>query len=79
MDAIKAILLVTTILLLSGCGVYDRSTIQFRCNKNGNVIVYVYKAKMVSIDENITQPRFLTYEKMLDNDDFEVTCKKINK
>ena len=79
MNSIKAVLLATSILLLSGCGIYDRQTIKFECDKKDNIIVYVYKAKMVSADENITQSKFLIHQSILDSDDFEVTCKRISK
>lgn len=62
-DAIKAVLLATSILLLSGCGIYDRQTIKFECDKKDNIVVYVYKAQLVSADENITQAKFLVRTK----------------
>lgn len=79
MGVIKAVLLATSILLLSGCGIYDRQTIKFECDKKGNVVAYVYKAKLVSADENITQAKFLIHQSILSDDNFEVTCKRISK
>lgn len=79
MGAIKTILLTTSILLLSGCGIYDRQIIKLECDKKDNIVIYVYKAKMVSSDENITQSKFLIHQSILDDNDFEATCKRINK
>lgn len=79
MGVIKAVLLATSILLLSGCGIYDRQTIKFECDKKDNIVVYVYKAKLVSADENITQAKFLIHQSILSDDNFEVTCKRISK
>ena len=79
MGVIKAVLLATSILLLSGCGIYDRQIIKFECDKKDNIVVYVYKAKLVSADENITQAKFLIHQSILSDDNFEVTCKRISK
>ena len=79
MGVIKAVLLATSILLLSGCGIYDRQIIKHECNEKGDIVLYVYKAYLVSADENITQAKFLTHQSILSDDNFEVTCKRISK
>ena len=53
--------------------------IKFECDKKDNIVVYVYKAKLVSADENITQAKFLIHQSILSDDNFEVTCKRISK
>lgn len=73
------LLLVLIMLILSGCGVYDQQAIHFECNKNGSVIIRIYKAEMVSKTENIAREEFLTHESILNNDNFEITCKRIDK
>ena len=73
------LLFIPILLLLSGCGIYDRQTIQFTCDNNNNIVVKVYKAKLVSDNEDIVQDKFLVRESILTNKDFEVTCKRINK
>ena len=47
--------------------------------KNGSVIIRIYKAEMVSKTENIAREEFLTHESILNNDNFEITCKRIDK
>ena len=73
------LLLVLIMLILSGCGVYDQQAIRFECNKSGSVIIRIYKAKMVSKTESIVREEFLTHESILNNDNFEITCKRIDK
>lgn len=72
------LLSILTMAILSGCGIYDQQAIRFECDKKGFVIIRIYKAKMVSKTENIVRDEFLTHESILNNDNFEIACKRTN-
>lgn len=60
----ERILMLGLILILSGCGFRDKTTIELSCIE-GKVYVDVYNAIFVNIDTDIKQPRYIVRDKSL--------------